>query len=311
MKKYVIITGCSYAYKSESYLKLLLQNLFNKKNKLLDGFIDVKIINIGASSAGNEFICESSIIAVKKFLNDGVNPKDILVLNNYTQIFRPVVKLPYEYHIKVEPIFANSADKRSFENIKYISTPSLLKFQNQVYSFLISKEKLSHEVKDWYEYQSDTYRVKRIVEQYFEKYLESIVIMQSFLKKHNISNISFLMNNVFDGWTDKLSHVYTNNTKFSLPSTKDTKHISEISDYTNVLWDCIDLESFVFHQTEENKYGGIDEYMLDKFPDIKYLQDKVTKGFHFGNHPNDIIYKNFTDEYMVDKLSKWINEIHN
>jgi hypothetical protein len=309
MKKYVIITGCSYAYKAESYLTLLLKKLFDEKNRLL-GDLNVKLINIGASSAGNEYISESTIIAVKTLLEDGVLPKDIFVLNNFTQIFRPVVKLPHEYHIKVEPLFVDATDVRSYGKIKYASCASLIKLQNQIYCFLAINYNLKHEVRDWYDYQSDIYRVKRIVEQYFEKYLECIVIMQSFLKKHNISNISFLMNNVFDGWEDDLSHVYSKNTKFVLPSTKGTKHISDITDYTKVLWDCIDLDSFVFHQTEENKYGGIDEYMLDKFPDVKYLQDKVTKGFHFGNHPNDTIYENFTDEYMVDKLKKWINEIH-
>lgn len=308
MKKYIIITGCSYAYKAESYLKLLLKRLSNKRNKLLSGDLNIQLINIGASSAGNEYISESTIIAVNTLLEDGVSSNDIFVLNNFTQIFRPVVKLPYEYHKKVEPLFAEAADIRINGKIHYASTASLLKLQNQIYSFLITNYNLTHEVRDWYNYQLEIYRVKRIVEQYFEKYLESIVIMQTFLKKHKIGNISFLMNNVFDGWTDELSHVYSSNTKFSLPSTKGTKHISDITDYTKVLWDSIDLDSFAFHQTPENKYGGIDEYMLDKFPDKSYLQDKITNGFYFGNHPNDIIYERFTDEYLSDKLKNWINE---
>jgi hypothetical protein len=51
--------------------------------------------------------------------------------------------------------------------------------------------------------------------------------------------------------------------------------------------------------------------MLDKFPDAKYLNDKIIKGFYFGNHPNEVIYRNFTNEYMLDKLKIWNNEIHN
>jgi hypothetical protein len=134
--------------------------------------------------------------------------------------------------------------------------------------------------------------------------------MQSFLKKHNICNISFLMNNVFDGWDDEFRHVYNGHTELSLPNTKGTKHISQISDYTKVLWDCIDLNSFIFHQTEGNKYGGIDEYMLDRYPNRKYFQNPEKLDLIFGNHPDGQIYHNFTDEYMVDKLKNWANEIH-
>ena len=299
MKKYVIISGCSYAYRDPTHLVSLLKPF------------DIKLINIGASAAGNEYISESTIIAVKSLLEVGILPKDILVINNFTQIFRPVVKLPYEYHKKAEPLFHNNdCDKREYENISYTSTPALLKFQNQIYSFLISSENLTHEIKDWYSYQSQVYRVKRIVEQYFEIYLQSIVVMQSFLKKHNIFNISFLMNNVFDGWDVEFRHVYNGHSELSLPNTIGTKHISQISDYTKVLWDCIDLDSFIFHQTEGNKYGGIDEFMLDRYPDRKYFQNPEKLDFIFGNHPDGQIYHNFTDEYMVDKLKNWANEIH-
>jgi hypothetical protein len=298
MKRYIILAGCSYTYRAINYLITLLDNS------------DIEIINIGANSAGNEFISESVMITVKYLLEDGVLPKDIMVINNFTQIFRPVVKLPIEYYIKVQPLFAYSSDVRKVRNITYKSCISLIQIQNQIYSFLISNRGLTHEVKDWYDFQSNTYRVRRIVEQYFETYLASIVTMQSFLKTHSINNISFLMNNVFEGWNSEFEHVYSKHNQFSLPSTKETKHISEISDYTKVLWDCIDLNSFVFHQTDKNKYGGIDEYMLDKFPDKKYLQDIIKNEFYFGNHPNNTIYEKFTDEYMKDKIKNWVNEIH-
>lgn len=307
MKKYIILSGCSYSYKWD--LPILLKELIANK-KLLDIF-EFELIQIGASSAGNEYISESTIIVSKCLLDSGVLPKDILVINNFTQIVRPVVKLPYEYHKKVEHLFNDdNCDKRIFGNIIYASSASLLKLQNEVYSFLITNHNLSNDVKDWFNYQSKIYRVNRIVEQYFERYLESIIIMQSFLKKHNILNISFLMNNVFDGWDNKFGHVYNEHTELNIPSTTGTKHISEITDYTKVLWDCIDLNSFIFHQTNENKYGGIDEYMLDRYPDRNYFQNPERLDLIFGNHPSGFIYKKFTEEYMLEKLNKWVNEIH-
>ena len=56
--------------------------------------------------------------------------------------------------------------------------------------------------------------------------------------------------------------------------------------------------------------GGIDEFMLDRYPDRKYFQNPERLDLIFGNHPDGQIYHNFTDEYMVDKLKNWVNEIH-
>jgi hypothetical protein len=50
--------------------------------------------------------------------------------------------------------------------------------------------------------------------------------------------------------------------------------------------------------------------MLDRYPDRKYFQNPEKLDFIFGNHPDGQIYHNFTDEYMVDKLKNWANEIH-
>ena len=74
MKRYIILAGCSYTYRAINYLITLLDNS------------DIEIINIGANSAGNEFISESVMITVKYLLEDGVLPKDIMVINNFTQI---------------------------------------------------------------------------------------------------------------------------------------------------------------------------------------------------------------------------------
>jgi hypothetical protein len=310
MKIYLIIAGCSYGYRDPTYLITKIKEFaLEKKENIINGH-SIEIVNLAVNSAGNEYITQSVMISVKSLIDAGVSAKNIIVINNFTQIFRPVVKLPIEYHKKVYPLFAQSSDIRKFSNIELNCITEFVKLQNEIYSFLITSDNLTHEVKDWFNIQQNTFRIKRIVEQYFEVYLYNIVIMQTFLKTHNVKNISFLMNNVFDGWDDEYSHIYNKNTEFKLPSTNGTKHISEISDYTKALWDCIDLNSFSFHRTKDNMWGGIDEFMLDKFPDVKYMQDKVRNNFYFGNHPNGFIYHQFTELYFLDKLKIWIDEIY-
>lgn len=300
-KKYILIAGCSYAYKAHAFVAGMLSKY------------SYEIINIGTSSAGNKFISESVIISLKSLLNSGISNKDIFVFINFTQIGRPVVKLPYEYHSKAENLFLDdSNDIRIYNdgNIKFTSCKSLIKFQNQIYSFLVMDDYLSDDIKTWFTYQKKINPFNKIIEEQFETYLESIVITQSFLKKYNISSVSFLMNNVFEGWDDTLKHKYNNHTEMTLPDLRNTKHISDMTDYTKVLWDCIDLDMFVFHQTETNRYGGIDEYMIDKHPNRKYLQNPELKNMIFANHPNDKIYELFSNEYMKDKVNDWLDEIY-
>jgi hypothetical protein len=314
MKKYIILGGCSYTYRAQSYLEGLLNKLSGKKNTPLDR-CDIKIIHIGGSSASNEFITQTITTTIQSLLDNKVNPKDILVINNFTQIGRQFAKLPYEYHSLADEILMKDVGQRRYIHEPDITdyyhfSPSLIRFKNEIYSFFISNHNLNGFVKDWYNYENGIRHIKKNIIEHFESYLSSIVILQSFVKKHNIETISFLMNNVFDGWGDNFEHVYNKHTEFNLPSTKGTKHISEINDYTKILWDCIDLDMFVFHSTEENKYGGIDEYMLDKYPDKEYVQSPEREDLIFGNHPTEIIYEKFTHDYMVDKLKNWINEIH-
>jgi hypothetical protein len=300
-KKYVVIAGCSYSYKAYTFIA----NMLSKYS--------YEIIHVGASSAGNKFISESVLITLKSLLESGISNKDIFVFINFTQVGRAVVKLPYEYHSKVENLFlddSNAVKIYNNGNIKFQSCKSLLKFQNQIYSFLIMDNGLTNDLKTWFDYQLKINPFNKIVEEQFETYLESIVITQSFLKKYNIDSVSFLMNNVFEGWDSNFKHKYNNHTEMILPDLTNTKHISNITDYTKVLWDCIDLDMFVFHPTETNKYGGIDEYMLDKYPDRKYFQNPELEDMIFGNHPKDEIYEYFSNDYMKDRVKHWLDEIH-
>jgi hypothetical protein len=81
-----------------------------------------------------------------------------------------------------------------------------------------------------------------------------------------------------------------------------------MSDYCKVLWDSIDLDMFAFYTTEENKYGGMDEYMIDNFCERKYMQDDPQDNFYFGNHPQKDVYIDFAKKFMMDKILKWYND---
>lgn len=306
--KYLIISGCSYAYIFPDYLPPIITS--NKLNKSV--YHKFEIIKIGASSAPNDFIVETTMIVVQHLLDIGIDPNDICVVNNFTQIYRPIAKIPPEYFNEASKLIdENIKDLREIFGIQMKSIGSLTKLKNQIYSFLTLDWHLDGKLKTWYNHQLKKHTTEKTIQQHFEHYLSTIVLLQTFLKRKNVFGIHFLMNNVFDGWNENFEHIYSNHHEPNVPSTKNTLHISDISDYTKVLWNSIDLDMFCFYSTEENKYGGIDEYMIDYFCDPKYMQDIPTKPIYFqtyfGNHPQKEVYLDFTKKFMSNKLIKWYN----
>ena len=113
------------------------------------------------------------------------------------------------------------------------------------------------------------------------------------------------MNNIFEGWSENFNHVYSNLKGPIVPDLSKTLHIKDMSEYCKYLWDLIDLDSFVFHKTIGNNYGGIDEYAIDKFKDNEslYLSNPKENDYWYGNHPNTIVYSNFSNDYKIsDKI---------
>lgn len=293
MKKYLVVGGCSYAHKD--------------LDRILDiiGF-EVETINVNTPASSNKYISESIISVCELLLDSGIPSENIIVLNNFTQIGRanPIIPKPLKPEIKKS---LNPSEHRSFKhNPYYTFYNSFVSVLGRVYYLLIGYGGKSPSVKSWINKQEDYYWNVKPPITHFEEYLTEIILMQRYLKDKNIFHISYMMSNVFEGWDLNLSHCYTNFKKWELPSMEGYKHISELSRMTKILWDMVDLDTICFHETKNNKYGGIDEYFIDKFKDKKYLHDDSFKSTtFFGNHPDEEVYKKFTNELLKPKLLKW------
>ena len=295
MKKYILIGGCSYFHKSVNTIVDIL------------GYSDTEsqIINIECPAGSNKYISESIILSIDSLIDYGVSSDDIIVINNFTQIGRINPIVPFEIQTEIK-LNTNPSEKRKINNLTYTFYNSFVEIQNRMYSLMIDDTGLSSNGKEWYTQQEFYIENQKRFETNFEEYLESIVLLQSYLKLKNIKNLSFLMNNVFDGWESDFSHIYTKNKKWELPSTKNTLHISDISDFAKSLWNMIDMSSFVFYETENNKYGGIDEYFIDKFGNLSFLENNPLNYYQFySNHPNEDVYELFTNDLMKSKLEQW------
>lgn len=277
--RHLIIAGCSYHWKyDEKNLTSIESLIFNKKCTYVH--------HPGISGISIEYIKESIIHKIGELLNKGVASSDIYLLSNLTQIGRHFVKYP-------DYLLPNLSDeyKNRFKIGDYVS------------SALHQTEKSTT---NWERKQISNINDSRLPIQNFEIYLESIVILQTFLKKHNISNTLFMMNNVFEGWDTNFKHTYSSWVKPTVPDLSKTLHIKDMSDYCKYLWGIIDLNDFVFHKTPGNNYGGIDEYALDVFKGDKslyYENNFEITNMWYGQHPNNIIYSSFSDSYnVIDKI---------
>jgi len=283
-RKYLIIAGCSYYWKTDKK---------NYPNDIPEAFLKgYAQIQIGISSSSIERIKESIIHTIGELLERGVDGSNIYLLSNITNIGRNFIKYP-DYMLN--------------------SLSECYKQENQIGKNIVSSltltandEYKSKDVKRWEKNIISNIENSRLPIQYFEIYLESIVILQSFLKRNNISNTIFPMSNVFEGWDDNFNHTYSNLKGPVVPDLSKTLHIKDMSEYCKYLWDLIDLDNFVFHKTIGNNYGGIDEYTIDKFNGDESLYFSNPKEFGnnwYGNHPEAPAYSSFSDYYKIsDKI---------
>jgi len=282
--KYLVIAGCSYYWKANKEIY---------PNDIPEAFLKgYQLIKIGIDSASIEHIKESIIHTIGELLKSGVDNSNIYLLSNITNIGRHFIKYPDH--------MLNSLTEYYKERNKI--------GKNIVSTLIITAEDSykSKQVKHWEKDILSNIQNSRLPVQYFEIYLESIITLQSFLKKHNIAHTLFMMNNVFEGWDENFKHVYSNAKGPIIPNLNGTLHIKDMSEYCKYLWELIDFDNFVFHKTIGNNYGGIDEYTIDKLDGDESLYFSNPKEFNnnwYGNHPHTIAYSSFSNYYKIsDKI---------
>lgn len=286
-KTYIINTGCSYGVMFRSMKE------FTKGNDT-----NFEVIDLHCDSFGAEYQKRSIIYTVSKLLWDGISPKNIFVIIEWSQPNRLFTEIPQDLcrdiinHNDLEGTFVldNKFNLKTQSNlIKKYKHLNVI-FNDRVYTNPDVDDLTYFENKDieWYlsEYKKNCHISQKPIDR-LEHYLQSIIDIQSFLSSRNIEHISFLMNDTF---TD----------------------LKYESDYLKTIWNQLDLSKFVFH----NRFGGIDEFAMERFGNIAYLSganewDIPEDGnmMEFGNHPHDSVYIDFFEEYIYPKAKEYFGEL--
>lgn len=173
------------------------------------------------------------------------------------------------------------------------------------YTTFQEDKKLIYNDKDFpYEWWKNEYDLhfEKSIEEHLQEYLITIKKIQNELKGFNYR--MFLMNNTFEGYfyeSGLLRHRYSGNKKWKTMNLSNTLNLETL--FPNE-WNTIDLEKFVFYNTSKFKYGGLDEYCIDKFEKNDMIdynwKDKLENPY--GAHPNLNVQHSFYKELISNQI---------
>jgi len=184
---------------------------------------------------------------------------------------------------------------------------------------------------------------KFVTQEYLLKlYLDNILRLQYYLKSHNIKYNSFFINSQFshfdyhDGhlirkqWLTEANPYVMHRTdsryRFKNKNFKEYYNATETNDISNIYppikqWiDKIDFSNWWMYETDEVRYGGVDEYAIYNFDWYGYLKTipNTPEEQHipyFFNHPSQFVYVLLWNEIVsIDELKltddylNWIKE---
>lgn len=319
--KILLTTGCSYGKFSHVFDQKLINDIENLE----------LVIDLHSISMGSNFQMISIIDTIDKLLSIGVNPNDIFVLAEFSEIYRKDIVIQNEFLVnqidgafEVDPI--NYPDrviikhtdfsKNVLDNlvVKKIFPGDYPKFRNY---YVINPEK-EHQPK----FPNDI--IQNILENYVSglnvqsmdirnielidraiRYFQNILLSEQYLKSKGIKYKFCLINNQFsmyneNGLQDIKKTKLISGEHFLCQDYLNSKQIWEINSMIKILYDMIDWSGWWFYENKEKNiiWGGIDEFAIDKYG-IKVYEDKNNDQNLFGQHPSTILYSDLIVNHLM------------
>ena len=323
--KHIICSGCSFTRQSRrlnltgTELDFVDDSKGNWKwpHYLQESLKDSKVYNLGNPTNDNSFIRKSIIYKVNELLNESINPKDIIVLTQWSSWQRNSFFISNEKAKEFKSILTDIDDKHN--NFAHIS--NFIKSKPGEYGYYLLTGGFSHK--------HVPYPIKKLIDTYvFEffskeesqiKFFENIIFLQNFLTNLDIKHLSFNLQNNFsnyyirDGFPGLLNDedvpynsIYVN--KF-IPKTIDNdKDLDYKNPYVQHLLNFIDFDKFWFFKNEDTLFGGLMEWGVKNY-DINV--DKNVNGLwseFAGIKPSELKNKLKKDDWCFGHLSSMMNE---
>lgn len=324
--KILLTTGCSYGKFADVFGK----NFITDANGL------ELVIDLHAVSMGSNFQMISIIESVDKLLSIGVNPNDIFVLGQFSEIIRKDIIIQNDFLVSkidtafnIEPsewpdrviVKHTELTKKVLQNliIKKIDPGDYPKFKNY---YIINPEKdyqpdfpnrTIQSILDNYvfgmniEFENQSKIDKRNVE-FIDRairYFQNILTTEQYLKSKGIKYKFCLINNQFsmygeNGLQFNKTTKFINGEHHLIQDYLNSKQIWEINSIVKIFYDMIDWDNWWFYENKDKNiiWGGIDEFAIDKYGMNVYNNENKKQNL-FGRHPSTIVYHDLIVNHLM------------
>ena len=283
-KKYIITSGCSFtAHNGTARNNGNLSWAYCLSDILGNSY---QVDNVAISGQGNYTISLNAINQVDTLLNKGVDAKDIIVLTQWSGLFRPT-------------LYSELFDEKKVPFDEIAADNNLKELQKAIpHNFINTAARRDTEFwAGYYEYYYTT-------PQAFIDNLDIILKTQWYLES---KNIKFKM---FTGW-DIFTTVDGSNGNFGKDkilrpnqfskgeySNISNNLLTELYPWSRIFWDKIDWNNFWVFSNDKIKYGGMTQWVQNNLPiDDWYCQ------FPSDVHPSNKAHKKFAN----DVVKTWIS----
>tara|TARA_B100000029_G_scaffold135788_1_gene130284 strand:- start:27568 stop:28599 length:1032 start_codon:yes stop_codon:yes gene_type:complete len=325
--KHIVCCGCSFTRDHYRYningtdLDYLKDNkkIWKWPHFLKENLNDSKIYNLGSPTNDNSVVRKSIIYKVDKLLKEGISPKDIIVLVQWSSWQRN------SFYISRDRARLSKSLLYKFKGVhgEYSHISDFINGKSQIgqygYYLLTGGFAIDHV----------PYPIKKLINTYVDeffseeesqiRFFENIIFLQSYLKSHDIKNLSFNLQNNFSNYYVKqgfpgllndeevpYNSIYID--KFIPKTIDDDTDLNYDNPYIQHLFDMIDFDKFWFLKNEDTLYGGLMEWAVKNY-DIE--TDKNVNGLWYefaGITPDDLKKKLKRNDWCFGHLSAMMNE---
>lgn len=337
LHKIVLTTGCSYGKFGYSFMEWLSEGI---KFQGLDCVIDLH-----APSTGAKYQMLSIIQSVETLLKNGVHPKDIFVLAEFSEMNRKDVVIDNKLITNYldNSIFQEKVNGVIFKR-QNILFPKVYIFNENDYTkfiqstiqiskyflnsipklneyYIINFENNLHDFKnDILNSLIEFHLKKRALNQFFfiDKaidYFQNILFTEQYLKSKGIDYKFCLINNQFSmydlesGIPEIKKTRIKNKQHYLYQNYIDSNQIWEINSIINLYYNMIDWSKWWFYENKEKNiiWGGIDEFAIDNYGIEAYTARNSDQNL-FGQHPGKIVYDDLIKNHIFKKELVKINK---
>jgi hypothetical protein len=273
----LITSGCSFSdncYLAESHP--------GRWPQALSGLLGVELVNRGQGGAGNDWISRSAIYETSKALREGTPADDLLVLVMWSGMLRRSIFVSKTETANYEQIVNGNGMTNPASFIDYESTQ-----RNSVEAgWMLGSITCSYENKRLNEWRDLYNQHFFTIEGAYIEALEQMLLLQYFLKKHNIRY-------VFLTYMDIIHPMSVRNyakREYSIDDVTIPQHWPSVRH----LWDELDLDQWLFWQNGKDKTLGLYEYCIDN--GLSLESDNF--------HPTVESHRQYAKEFLLPNLSR-------